>query len=329
MANHPPDSSRNPRDGGRRSLRELMESGNGASASGGRGGRPAAEEKWDREAAASEDLETTSAEETEHILASLRGESRPRPGSLADEEEPMASSSDGSAEAQELLEENDRLRSIIADLRQMLDDATAKAGGESFDEREREYESLLEEKSELIRNLHVQIKDLEDQVLSGGGGGGGSRSGGGSPDDSELLALSDELERERSSMEQERRTLEDERRQLREDEESMMRQMREMELGMAKERAELARQRNELQRLHSEIRHELELAQRDAAVNERLKLLQRRHQDVANNKGGGGGDEEPPPPKPTRKSSQGTQPAPKKTGSSDSGMFRRLFRGDK
>ena len=57
---------------------------------------------------------------------------------------------------------------------------------------------------------------------------------------------------------------------------AMMRQMREMELQMAKERAELARQRNDLQRLHSEIRHELELAQRDAAVNERLRLLQRR-----------------------------------------------------
>ncbi len=323
MPNFPPDSPRSPRDG-RRSLRELMDSGNGAGQAAFRNARPSTEPRWDKEPDAAEDLERTSAEENEHILASLRRDPTPAKGKspLDDDEDDAPQGAADSAAVHELTDENERLRGIIAELRQLLDETTAK-GNDSFEDREREYESLLEEKSELIRNLHVQMKELEEMASGNGGGSAPARSG--TPDDSELLALSDELERERCNIEQERRTMEDDRRQLREDEEAMMRQMREMELQMAKERAELARQRNELQRLHGEIRHELELAQRDAAVNERLKLLQRRHQEVTGTKS----DDDAPPPaslRPTRKSSQGTQP-PKPTKPGDSGMFRRLFRG--
>jgi hypothetical protein len=206
-----------------------------------------------------------------------------------------------------LKEENDSLRGIVAELRQMLEQGGHS--GESSADMEREYQAMLEEKAEIIRELHANKQDLEKQLAE-------KAAIVPTPDRNELLALSDELERERCQTEQERRQLEQDQNQLREDEESMMRQMREMELQMAKERAELARQRNELQRLHSEIRHELELAQRDAAVNERLKLLQRRHREVE--EGTSGGDR--PAPK---------TPTTKKDSGSGMSMFKRLFGGDK
>jgi hypothetical protein len=99
----------------------------------------------------------------------------------------------------------------------------------------------------------------------------------------------------------------------------MMTQMREMEVLMAKERAELARQRNELQRLHSEIRHEIEVAQRDGLLNERLKTLQRKHQEVSNRKGGAPtADAEP-------ERVTGETPTPQERPK-DSGVLGRFFR---
>lgn len=214
-----------------------------------------------------------------------------------------------------LKEENESLRGIVAELRQMLEEGGGGGGGggnsEAFAEREREYESIIDEKTDIIQKLHAKMQEVESELEA-------KRAIKPTPDRDELLALSDELERERCQLEQERRTLETDTNQLREDEESMMRQMREMELQMAKERAELARQRNELQRLHSEIRHELELAQRDAAVNERLKLLQRRHKEVEE----GTTNKAPPTAAPK------TPPTKKESGSGMS-IMKRLFGGEK
>jgi chromosome segregation ATPase len=215
-----------------------------------------------------------------------------------------------------LKEENESLRGIVAELRQMLEEGGGGGGGdaEAFAEREREYEAMLDEKTEIIRQVHAKMHELEKELEA-------KKNIVPTPDREELLALSDELERERCQLEQERRQHESDANQLREDEESMMRQMREMELQMAKERAELARQRNELQRLHSEIRHELELAQRDAAVNERLKLLQRRHKEVEEGTAGG------PPGGPK---TAGPKPPPtKKESGSGMSIMKRLFGGDK
>jgi hypothetical protein len=212
-----------------------------------------------------------------------------------------------------LKEENDSLRGIVAELRQMLEEGGGAGGGgsEGSAEREREYEAMLDEKTEIIRQLHAKMQELEKELEA-------KKAIVPTPDRAELLALSDELERERCQLEQERRQQAEDTQQLREDEESMMRQMREMELQMAKERAELARQRNELQRLHSDIRHELELAQRDAAVNERLKLLQRRHKEVEE---GGKGATDP------KSSGAGRTPAPKKESGSGMSIMKRLFGG--
>src|SRR5262249_11941137 len=225
----------------------------------------------------------------------------------------------------QLRNENEELRMEVADLRQLLEETAAPGAGTEGDqelqallEEKSDLKSLLEEKTELIRELHVKIQESEQQIREFEQRPVPRPA----PNEKELLALSDELERERCQLDQERRLMEEERRQLKEDEQTMMTQMREMEVQMARERAEMARQRNELQRLHSEIRHEIELAQRDAAVNERLKLLQRRHREVS----GEPADE----PAPTKKSSQGAGKgdAPKKdSGSGSTSIMKRFFGG--
>lgn len=309
MAKVPPDSSRNPREGGRRSLRELMEKGNGAGAAFRAAQRQPEDEAWEEKPAQAEDLEAPSAEENASILAAVRRDQPPK----MTEEEAVA--------AADLRDENERLRGIVSELRQLLDETTAKGQDDGgWSEQEKEYEAMLEDKSETIRTLHVEIQELEGQLSGEGGGDSAPSEQQPSFSDADLSALSDDLERERIAMQQQEKQLESDRMQLREDEDSMMRQMREMELQMAKERAELARQRNELQRLHSEIRHELELAQRDAAVNERLKLL-RRNQPPE--------DKDDAPVKPTKKSSQGTKPKKPEPGKGGSGLLGRLFGRDK
>src|SRR5436853_55144 len=79
-------------------------------------------------------------------------------------------------------------------------DAPPPAGG---DDHRKEYESLLEEKSELIRQLHERVQELE----------AGARAPH-SPKEEELLEMSEELERERSQFRQEQRELEEMRARL-------------------------------------------------------------------------------------------------------------------
>jgi len=325
MANPLPGSDSNKKA---RSLRDLMKMGNN-------GGQE--KDPWldDEAPAASQGVDETTDQEREEILRRLKDQEKASTPAPKEKEAVSSAKGDPSEidqlyeQQEKLLQENEQLRTIVDELKAGLEEAAkggaAAGGGDEVAEREREYESLLDEKSEVIRTLHVRMQELEKQAASGGGGGSAAAAGGEAPDNQELLALSDELERERCQIEQERRQMEEDRRQLREDEEAMMRQMREMELQMAKERAELARQRNELQRLHSEIRHELELAQRDAAVNERLRLLQRRHQQAE--QGSTGPPEEAAPPEKKKKSSSREVDVPKPGKPGTSGIMRRLFGG--
>ncbi len=206
-------------------------------------------------------------------------------------------------DTEHLRADNQELRSLVLELEQALQHNTGT--GEDAEARFREYESLLEEKSELIRNLHRKVQALEQDL---GGRPAAPKEApkpaAPLPREEELMQLSEELEHER--------------RQLKEDEESLMEQMREMEVQMARERAEMARQRNELQRLQTDLHHELEIASRDATLRERLAPLQRRHQDVTTRKGASPGsqNQQPAPQQPA------PQPeADKKT----SGLFRRFF----
>ncbi len=161
------------------------------------------------------------------------------------------------ASTEELLAENEQLHQLLEQARERLNQEEKMA--EKWHLQEQQYERLLEEKSELIRHLQDQLEGHSgpSAIIEG------SRR---SPRDEELIALQQELERERD--------------QLKLDEEALMAEMRNMEVQMSRERADLARQRTELQRLHSELQHELEVASRDAALRERLAPLYRLHEEV-------------------------------------------------
>jgi hypothetical protein len=181
-------------------------------------------------------------------------------------------------ELEQYRHENGELRSIIAELHDQLEAyrQQEQAGlQDRLQDRLKEYESLLEEKSELIRTLHLKVQELEARPLVPQ-----------TPKEEELLALSEELDRERCQLQQERRQLEEERKQLADDEELMTKQMRDMEVQMARERADFARQRIELNRIYEEIRRELDNVERNGLLNQRLGQLRQRFQDVANGHSG-------------------------------------------
>lgn len=200
----------------------------------------------------------------------------------------------GAAELTRLRAENDLQSRRVAEMEQLID--AMQKEQTAWESRQREYESLLEEKSEVIRELHRRMHEQPDRAAAG------------TPREEELIALSEELERER--------------RQLKDDEQALMEQMRQMEVQMSRERAELARQRNELQRLQNDVRHELELAARDATLRDRLAPLQRRHQDMMN-RSGGPRAQETVAPQPAA-GAHGAAPIPV-AGQKESGLFRRLF----
>jgi len=214
----------------------------------------------------------------------------------------------GSVNPQEveiLRDENHQLRALVAELERHLEELTGHGNEAGAANQVQELEGVVEEKTQVIRELHVKIQSLQHELKEK------ALHPVELPHEEELLKLQEELERERC--------------QLQEDEQTMMQQMRDMEVQMARERAEIARQRNDLQRLHGEIRHELEMAARDSALRERMAPLQRRHQDVINRRGTPATStsasstpaaEQPPPPQP---------PAEAKPVK-DSGLLRRLFR---
>jgi hypothetical protein len=144
--------------------------------------------------------------------------------------------------------ENIELRAKVAELEKML-----LGSDEEGTDRQREYESLLEEKSEVIRGLYLKLQDQTEPPKRS--------SDEPIPKEEELLKIKDELEEQR--------------RQLQADEESLMAQMRQMELALSKDRAELARQRQDVQRMQSEVNREAEQAGRDSGLRERLKSLRR------------------------------------------------------
>lgn len=158
-------------------------------------------------------------------------------------------------------------------------------------ETQRDCESRLREKEELIQALDARNLELEEAAASRPA----------TPKEEELLALSEELERERCQLYQERRELDEFRRRLSQDEQDMQGQMREVEVQMARERADYARRRNELQRILDEIRRELEKAERLGHLNQRLGQLRERFADVADIRGAPGGaapaTPRTPPPK--------------------------------
>jgi chromosome segregation ATPase len=182
------------------------------------------------------------------------------------------------SEVERLRAENEQLRSLCLDLEQALQEATHKmpVAESELEERVRECELMVEQKSETIRQLHQEIQrsqavvaELEGQLANHAN----SRPtySGPAPREDELMSLAEDLERER--------------RQLQEDEQTLMEQMREMEVSLARERAEMARQRNDLQRLQTEIRHELERLEKSGAVQNKLDQLRAKLHDATTRRG--------------------------------------------
>jgi chromosome segregation ATPase len=175
-------------------------------------------------------------------------------------------------ELEHLRSENEQLRSLCAELEQALQEASQQVPDlAAQEERFREYEALLEEKTETIRLLHQQVQETQAALEEAGQRPGGRKQGP-VPREDELLQLSEDLERER--------------RQIQEDEQALMEQMRQMEMSMARERADMARQRNDLQRLFGEVRHEMERLERNGALQSKMEELKAKLQDVQNRRGG-------------------------------------------
>jgi hypothetical protein len=212
--------------------------------------------------------------------------------------------------------ENEQLRALCTELEQALQEA-AQQGDQNPEDRFKEYESLLDEKSETIRELHQQLQDAQKTIAElESENASKPRVTGPTPREEELLNLSEDLERER--------------RQLQEDEQALMEQMREMEISMARERAEMARQRNDLQRVQGEVRHELERLERSGALQSKIDGLKSKLHDATTRRGmanSAGGPKAPPAQQSQSQSSPPPLPdtPPKEKG----GLLGRLFGGGK
>jgi hypothetical protein len=260
-------------------------------------------------------------QEMEHLLAEKKSLSAPplngastathgvRPTEAADPAEPVPLPEH--EELAVLRVENIQLRARVEELEQILE-ATTDQTEQMWAEQQKEYEMLLEEKSEVIRTLHQELQELREQPAEGEVRPV-RRSANEDALQSEVAALKEQLEQQRQ--------------QLLEDEQALMDQMRQMEIAMSKERVEMARQRSELQRLHQELQHAIEQAHKDGGLRERLQALQRR---AAPEAAPPAGQANPAPGRPAPRRALPTQSAlPGANGASSnrpsSGFLRRLF----
>jgi chromosome segregation ATPase len=208
----------------------------------------------------------------------------------------------------------DALQAENAELRRQFEELRAQREADSklheqWRDLQEEYEARLEEKTEVIRTLHVKVEELEVATLPV------KRT----PKDEELLAMSEDLERERCQLQQEQRELEELRKRLTEDERAMHEQMREMEMQMARERAEFARRRTDMQRILEEIRREIDKAERNGQLNQRLRQIRDQYSQNANK-------EEEPEPAANEAPAPITPALPETKKPGDSTLLRRLFK---
>lgn len=142
---------------------------------------------------------------------------------------------DLAGQVEELRKENDRFRQIIEQGRNRL--AQVEREAEQWKAREREYERMLEEKSEQIRQMYQQLQ-MQPKTRADG------------PTEDELIALHQELQRERQVLDDDRLVMDD--------------QFKQMEMQMSRERAEIGRERTEVRRLQAELKRQLDLLEREA-----------------------------------------------------------------
>ncbi len=235
--------------------------------------------------------------QAKHDESQVKSSTRRKIQGAKAEEVPMFNSKEiatSNDQLDQLQSENLELRERVA----VLETQLAEKKAEGCDADDSEFAKLLEEKTDVIRELHLKIQQLQtttnEQAL---------HQAAELPNETDLIALSEELERERK--------------QLQEDERALMQQMRVLEVQMSRERAELARQRADVERLHYQVQHELELANKEASMRERLQPLMQQRQGLLRNGSAA------PPVRPTQNGE--TKPVPSAAAGTSSGLFRRLF----
>src|SRR4051794_1009793 len=87
------------------------------------------------------------------------------------DEAPPPGPGEAAQELEQLQSENAQLRALCSELEQALQEATQPAPDvTAYEERLREYEALLEEKTETIRLLHQQFQEAQNAVEEAGAG---------------------------------------------------------------------------------------------------------------------------------------------------------------
>jgi hypothetical protein len=203
-------------------------------------------------------------------LGGVLGRLQPPPAPVASADRATPNDADLTKVVAQLRTENAQLKQFVDQARNRLSQMDRAA--EHWQGREQEYENLLEEKSEQIRQLQAQVGELE---RNGGGGARPDGGGAGVLSEEELLQIQNQLDEERRQMEQERRDMEEE--------------FKRAELAMAKERADMARQKGELQRARRELEVMIETAQRVAVNAEQQNRINQLRSDLLKRPGGGGG----------------------------------------
>ena len=60
--------------------------------------------------------------------------------------------------------ENEQLRALCAELEQALQEAAQQGGDQNYEDRIRESDALLEEKSETIRQMHEELQSAQATI---------------------------------------------------------------------------------------------------------------------------------------------------------------------
>jgi hypothetical protein len=218
-----------------------------------------------------------------------RDQSGSQPPKKSNETPLPANLSNWSGDEDPLAREMDRIAADNRDLLSTLKGGPAEAasGGESMadlDRIQKEYEELLEEKNEKVRQLAAENQTLQTKIQElETAAAQQPKPGTFSKDD--LQTWAEELERKYQDLEKartvhekreemllrDRERIDAEKEQMREDKQYMERDLGKMEAELAQERAGITRQRNEMQRLIIEIQHEFERVKREADIGVKLK----------------------------------------------------------
>src|SRR4051812_2341349 len=113
-----------------------------------------------------------------------------------------AQNAGGAQEMDQLRSENSQLHALRAELEQTLIEATQQAPEvAAYEERLREYEQLIEDKTETIRLLHLQLEEAQAALEESANRPAAPKTGP-APREDDLLTLSEELERERRQLQE-------------------------------------------------------------------------------------------------------------------------------